>query len=68
MEDESIDTDYWSVRPQFFKSLVGRNHEEFSSMRQQDASEFFLHLLTLMDKAEASDLHRLETTVDVSQI
>ncbi|OOF90746.1 hypothetical protein ASPCADRAFT_211661 [Aspergillus carbonarius ITEM 5010] len=32
------------LAPAMFKHLVGRNHEEFSTMRQQDAFEFMLHL------------------------
>lgn len=34
------------VRPITFKALVGRGHAEFATMRQQDAEEFFTHLLT----------------------
>jgi ubiquitin carboxyl-terminal hydrolase 5/13 len=34
------------VRPMTFKALVGRGHAEFATMRQQDAEEFFTHLLT----------------------
>ena len=34
------------VRPVTFKALVGRGHAEFATMRQQDAEEFFTHLLT----------------------
>ena len=34
------------VRPITFKALIGRGHAEFASMRQQDAEEFFTHLLT----------------------
>ena len=34
------------VRPITFKALVGRGHAEFATMRQQDAEEFFSHLLT----------------------
>jgi ubiquitin carboxyl-terminal hydrolase 5/13 len=37
-----------SVRPASFKSLVGRGHPEFSSARQQDAAEFWVHLLELV--------------------
>ena len=36
------------VRPAGFKALVGRGHEEFATMRQQDAEEFFGHLLTVL--------------------
>lgn len=28
-----------------FKTLIGKDHEEFSTMKQQDADEFFKHLL-----------------------
>jgi ubiquitin carboxyl-terminal hydrolase 5/13 len=33
------------VRPAMFKALVGRGHEEFSTMRQQDSEEFLQHLI-----------------------
>lgn len=33
------------IKPSMFKSLVGKGHEEFSTMKQQDAEEFFAHLL-----------------------
>ncbi|GFS18934.1 ubiquitinyl hydrolase 1, partial [Elysia marginata] len=38
------------IRPQLFKSLVGKGHPEFSTKRQQDAQEFFLHLLYVIEK------------------
>ncbi|RID71885.1 hypothetical protein BRARA_C03802 [Brassica rapa] len=37
------------IPPRMFKSVVAAGHAEFSSMRQQDALDFFLHLL---DKVE----------------
>jgi ubiquitin carboxyl-terminal hydrolase 5/13 len=33
-----------------FKNLIGRGHPEFSGKQQQDAQEFFLHLLTVMER------------------
>ncbi|KAI0770909.1 ubiquitinyl hydrolase [Trametes elegans] len=36
------------VRPVGFKALVGKGHEEFATMRQQDAEEFFTHLITVL--------------------
>ncbi len=35
-----------------FKHLVGKGHIEFSTMRQQDALEFFQHLLSLVNQKE----------------
>jgi len=37
------------IHPQMFKTLVGNGHREFSTKQQQDAHEFLLHLLTLVD-------------------
>ena len=42
------------IAPQMFKALVGRGHPEFSTNRQQDAQEFFLHLFTTIDRTEVS--------------
>jgi len=36
------------VRPAGFKALVGKGHEEFSTMRQQDSEEFLGHLLAVL--------------------
>lgn len=33
------------IKPNMFKALVGRGHEEFSTMRQQDSEEFLQHLI-----------------------
>lgn len=37
------------LAPAMFKHLIGRGHEEFSTMRQQDAFEFLLHLFKLIN-------------------
>lgn len=34
------------IRPMMFKALIGKGHEEFSTMRQQDSEEFFTHWVT----------------------
>ncbi|KIP02239.1 hypothetical protein PHLGIDRAFT_32271 [Phlebiopsis gigantea 11061_1 CR5-6] len=33
------------VRPSTFKALIGRGHDEFATMRQQDSEEFFTHFI-----------------------
>ncbi|ESP01113.1 hypothetical protein LOTGIDRAFT_238331 [Lottia gigantea] len=53
------------IRPQMFKSLIGRGHPEFASKRQQDAQEYFLHLISTIEKssrgqANPTDCFRFE--------
>lgn len=44
------------IKPAMFKTLIGKDHHEFSSMRQQDADEFLRHLLKLVNQnARRSD-------------
>ena len=33
------------IRPAIFKSLIGKGHQEFSTGQQQDARQYFSHLL-----------------------
>lgn len=41
------------IRPAQFKDLIGKGHEEFATMRQQDAEEFLGHLISrLRDEAK----------------
>ncbi|EPS37809.1 hypothetical protein H072_8429 [Dactylellina haptotyla CBS 200.50] len=39
------------IAPAMLKTLVGKGHEEFSTMRQQDAFELLLHLFKLVTRA-----------------
>jgi ubiquitin carboxyl-terminal hydrolase 5/13 len=36
------------IRPTGFKALIGKGHEEFSTMKQQDSEEFLGHLITVL--------------------
>ncbi|XP_017890085.1 ubiquitin carboxyl-terminal hydrolase 5 [Ceratina calcarata] len=38
------------IPPRMFKTLVGRGHPGFSSNRQQDAQEFFLQIINIIDE------------------
>lgn len=40
------------LAPAMLKHLVGKGHAEFSTMRQQDAFEFLLHLLKLITRSQ----------------
>ncbi|KAG9452804.1 hypothetical protein H6P81_005708 [Aristolochia fimbriata] len=39
------------IPPRMFKAVIAASHPEFSTMRQQDALEFFLHLLDQVERA-----------------
>ncbi|KAI1901944.1 hypothetical protein AGOR_G00039640 [Albula goreensis] len=51
-EDDSSEPrgDQLGIAPRIFKALVGRGHPEFSTNRQQDAQEFFLHFINMVER------------------
>ena len=44
------------LSPAMFKYLIGRGHEEFSTMRQQDSFELLLHLFKLISVSQHPSL------------
>ena len=46
------------IRPHTFKNLVGANHAEFRTNKQQDASEFLTYLLDMIDKELGLSVNR----------
>lgn len=49
------DADPPGISPLMFKTLVGRGHPDFSTKRQQDAQEFLLHLLNLIERSSRKE-------------
>lgn len=49
----------FSVAPRMFKSVVSKGNREFCSGRQQDASEYFQHLLNVIRRAERCSIGRI---------
>lgn len=49
-KNAQADADPPGVSPLMFKTLVGQGHPEFSTKRQQDAQEFFLQVLKLVEQ------------------
>ena len=43
------------IAPAMLKALIGKGHEEFSTMRQQDAFELLLHLFNHIEKSRHSE-------------
>ncbi|XP_068591686.1 ubiquitin carboxyl-terminal hydrolase 5 isoform X3 [Cebidichthys violaceus] len=42
--------DQIGIAPRMFKALVGRGHHEFSTNRQQDAEEFLMHFINMVER------------------
>ena len=60
LEDSKLSNmEKYVVAPRMFKQLVARGHAEFSSGRQQDASEYFQHVLNCMQRAERTSIDRI---------
>ncbi|KAI3380686.1 hypothetical protein SNEBB_004457 [Seison nebaliae] len=45
--------EYESIRPAIFRQVLVKNHDEFSSKKQQDSAEFFLYLCNLFKDSQS---------------
>jgi len=45
------------IRPWMFRSLIGKGHAEFATKRQQDAQEFFLHIIDAIERNSKNGLN-----------
>lgn len=62
-ESTSYLLEQYAIAPRMFKHLVGKNHPEFSTGRQQDAYEYFLYLLDAFIRNENSQITRLDPSI-----
>mgnify|MGYP001050908956 FL=1 len=46
------------ISPKMLKTIVGRNHPEFSSIRQQDIHEYYQHFLKCMSRYVYAHMHK----------
>ncbi|KAH3672694.1 hypothetical protein WICMUC_004100 [Wickerhamomyces mucosus] len=66
--DEENEEGYQSgISLKSFKHLIGESHDEFSSMRQQDAFEFWNYLIDKIDKVDG-DLNNIFRFISVEKI
>lgn len=63
--EEHVDEFYQDgIRPAIFKSLIGGDHEEFKTGQQQDARQYFSHILEkflLSEKKRKSGVNPTDT-------
>lgn len=50
-----------SVRPRMFKNLIGKNHSQFSTNKQQDALEFWQHLMSKLETSESTKASAIQS-------
>lgn len=51
-----------------FKTLVGKGHPDFRTAQQQDAVEYFQHLMDVMHRSERTSIERLGMQIETPSI
>lgn len=51
--NSTLTTKQQGIPPRMFKAVIAASHPEFSTMRQQDALEYFLHFIDHVERANA---------------
>lgn len=50
ISENSLDSESTGISPAMFKNVVGKNHADFGTKQQQDAYDFYLHLVNLLER------------------
>lgn len=58
--------DQVGIAPRMFKALIGRGHPEFSTNRQQDAQEFLLHFINMVEVNSTPTKHLSNKKTEVT--
>lgn len=53
--ENTLDTESTGISPTMFKNVIGKNHPDFSTKQQQDACEFFLYFMNLLERNSRFD-------------
>lgn len=61
--DEDDDGNSVDLRPLTFRTLIGKGHADFSTGQQQDAVEYFQHLLEILTRTERVAANRIGALV-----
>ncbi|XP_037933420.1 ubiquitin carboxyl-terminal hydrolase 5 [Teleopsis dalmanni] len=57
VSENSLDSETTGISPAMFKNIIGKNHPDFSTKQQQDACEFYLHLINLLERNSINDVN-----------
>ncbi|KAJ3449767.1 ubiquitin carboxyl-terminal hydrolase [Anaeramoeba flamelloides] len=63
VEIDSEEKESTSISPRMLKNLIGKDHPEFSTMRQQDAMEFLTYFLDKIHKLEHKYKYKTDPTL-----
>ncbi|XP_067648406.1 ubiquitin carboxyl-terminal hydrolase 5 [Eurosta solidaginis] len=50
ISENSLDSECTGISPAMFKNVIGKNHPDFSTKQQQDAYDFYLHLINIIER------------------
>lgn len=58
--ENSLDSETTGISPAMFKNVVGKNHPDFGSKQQQDAYDFYLHLINMLERNSRNQTNPVE--------
>nr|XP_014100223.2 ubiquitin carboxyl-terminal hydrolase 5 [Bactrocera oleae] len=60
ISENSLDSESTGISPAMFKNVVGKNHPDFSTKQQQDAFDFYLHLINIIERNSRHETNPVE--------
>ncbi|XP_075164281.1 ubiquitin specific protease 5 [Haematobia irritans] len=59
--ENSLDSESTGISPAMFKNLIGKGHVDFGTKQQQDAYDFYLHFINLMERNSRNQFNPIDS-------
>ena len=60
ISENTLDSESTGISPAMFKNVVGKNHPDFSTKQQQEAFDFYLHMVMLFKRNSRTQINPMD--------
>ncbi|XP_073842535.1 ubiquitin specific protease 5 [Musca autumnalis] len=61
ISENTLDSESTGISPAMFKNLIGKGHPDFGTKQQQDAYDFYLHFINLLERNSRNQFNPIES-------
>ncbi|XP_011293017.1 ubiquitin carboxyl-terminal hydrolase 5 [Musca domestica] len=61
ISENTLDSESTGISPAMFKNLIGKGHPDFGTKQQQDAYDFYLHFINLLERHSRNQFNPIDS-------
>lgn len=61
ISENTLDSESTGISPSMFKNLIGKGHPDFGTKQQQDAYDFYLHFINMLERNSRNQFNPIDS-------